>query len=167
MTNYKNYYTVNNGVYYHISGDIAPTWVANTYYKLDLTDYIKTVNITNNNIKIEIIGNSNNILYMCDLMVNPGEIAETWTQNPNETRTDTVTIGKGIKVENSNSDTYTKIDDDGTRVFNNENKDNPEEVARFTKDGINVKEIVVREKANISGIVIQEIGGQTWITSIL
>lgn len=167
VTNYKNYYTVNNGVYYHVSGDIAPTWVANTYYKLDLTDYIKTVNITNNNIKIEIIGNSNNMLYMCDLMVNPGEIAETWTQNPNETRTDTVTIGKGIKVENSNSNTYTKIDDDGTRVFNNENKDNPEEVARFTKEGINVKEIVVREKANISGIVIQEIGGQTWITSIL
>lgn len=167
VTNYKNYYTVNNGVYYHVSGDIAPTWTANTYYKLDLTDYIKTVNITNNNIKIEIIGNSNNMLYMCDLMVNPGEIAETWTQNPNETRTDTVTIGKGIKVENSNSNTYTKIDDDGTRVFNNENKDNPEEVARFTKEGINVKEIVVREKANISGIVIQEIGGQTWITSIL
>lgn len=167
VTDYKNYYTVNNGVYYHVSGDIAPTWTANTYYKLDLTDYIKTVNITNNNIKIEIIGNSNNILYMCDLMVNPGEIAETWTQNPNETRTDTVTIGKGIKVENSNSNTYTTIDDDGTRVFNNENKDNPEEVARFTKEGINVKEIVVREKANISGIVIQEIGGQTWITSIL
>lgn len=128
-------------------------------------DYFeKTINISSNNITLEFTGTENNIMYIADIMINSGDIAEVWSQNPNETRTDTVTIGRGIRVENSQTQTYTKIDDDGTRVFN---KNNDEEVARFTKDGIDVKEQVVRNKSELVGVLIQQIGEQTWFTSIL
>ena len=128
-------------------------------------DYFeKTIAISSNNITLEFTGTENNIMYIADIMVNSGDIAEVWSQNPNETRTDTVTIGRGIRVENSQTQTYTKIDDDGTRVFN---KNNDEEVARFTKDGIDVKEQVVRNKSELVGVLIQQIGEQTWFTSIL
>ena len=124
----------------------------------------KTINVSSNNITLEFTGTENNIMYIADIMINSGDIAEVWSQNPNETRTDTVTIGRGIRVENSQTQTYTKIDDDGTRVFN---KNNDEEVARFTKDGIDVKEQVVRNKSELVGVLIQQIGEQTWFTSIL
>lgn len=35
---YKNYYVISNGNYVHVSGNSAPTWAANTYYKLN-TDH--------------------------------------------------------------------------------------------------------------------------------
>lgn len=33
-TNYKDYYIINNSEYVHVSGQTAPTWTSNTYYKL-------------------------------------------------------------------------------------------------------------------------------------
>ena len=35
-TNFKDYYVISNGKYVHVSGNSAPTWTANTYYKLSL-----------------------------------------------------------------------------------------------------------------------------------
>lgn len=37
-TNYKKYYQINNNKYVHLTGDTAPQWTANTYYKLS-ADY--------------------------------------------------------------------------------------------------------------------------------
>lgn len=34
-TNYKDYYIINNGNYVHVTGNIAPNWQSNTYYKLN------------------------------------------------------------------------------------------------------------------------------------
>ena len=36
-TNYEDYYIINNGKYVHVTGQTAPTWAANTYYKLNST----------------------------------------------------------------------------------------------------------------------------------
>ena len=36
--NYKNYYVISNGNYIHVSGNSAPTWQTNKYYKLN-TDH--------------------------------------------------------------------------------------------------------------------------------
>ena len=36
-TNYTDYYIIDNGEYKHVTGQMAPTWVANTYYKLSST----------------------------------------------------------------------------------------------------------------------------------
>ena len=35
--NYKDYYIISNNEYVHVSGNTAPTWAANTYYKLKST----------------------------------------------------------------------------------------------------------------------------------
>ena len=36
-TNYEDYYIISNGNYVHVTGQTAPTWTANTYYKLNST----------------------------------------------------------------------------------------------------------------------------------
>ena len=36
-TNYKDYYKIVNNEYVHVTGDSAPTWASNTYYKLNST----------------------------------------------------------------------------------------------------------------------------------
>lgn len=36
-SNYKDYYTIQNNEYIHLTGDQAPTWKSNTYYKLSST----------------------------------------------------------------------------------------------------------------------------------
>lgn len=36
-TNYKDYYIIQNNEYIHLTGDEAPTWASNTYYKLSST----------------------------------------------------------------------------------------------------------------------------------
>lgn len=36
-TNYKDYYKIVNNEYVHVTGDSAPTWQSNTYYKLNST----------------------------------------------------------------------------------------------------------------------------------
>lgn len=38
-TNWADYYTVSGGEYTPVSGDVAPTWVADTYYKADGVRY--------------------------------------------------------------------------------------------------------------------------------
>ena len=36
-TNYEDYYIINNGKYIHVTGQTAPAWATNTYYKLSST----------------------------------------------------------------------------------------------------------------------------------
>lgn len=131
------------------------------------TEFVKTIEVNANYITIELISDTDNALYFTDLLGNLGSVKDTWTQNPNETRTDTVTIGKGIKVESTASNTYTKIDADGTRVFNINDEDEIDPVAKFTENGIDVKDIEVRGQSEISGLLIKQVENQTWISSLL
>lgn len=130
----------------------------------DWEEFVQTIEVNSNYITIELISDTDNALYITDILGNLGTEKDVWTQNPNETRTDTVTIGKGIKVESTASKTYTKIDADGTRVFNS---DNDELVAQFTENGIDVKDIKVKGQAEILGMLIKQVGNQTWISSLL
>lgn len=106
-----------------------------------------------------------------------GSVLREWTQNPNETRTDTVKIGKGIQVESSTTNTYTRIDSDGNRIYN---KATGKETAVFTDKGIDIKqkngilrtpeaEIGIGQLTgdNYSKIVIQTVGNQIWISGVL
>lgn len=128
------------------------------------TEFEKTIEVTTNSIKFEIVGTENNVLLLTDLLGTVGKEKEVWTQNPNEIRTDTVTIGKGIKVESSEKETLLKIDADGTRVFNINNN---EVVAEFTSYGMKSKDLRVDGQAQISGVLIQQVGNQTWFSSLL
>ena len=121
------------------------------------------VEITTNNIKIEIGSDTEASYYIADLMVATGTEKSVWTQNANETRTDTVEIGKGIQVNSSTKNTYTRIDADGNRTFNSSTN---ERVAEMTDKGVYTKQLEVKEQAKINLLIIQQIGNQIWLNGL-
>ena len=179
-------YLINNGI--SVQSQVVKNGqyvISFNYYKLksDATGYIKVndieykldgnvntwnekiipITVTSNSIKIELGSDTVASYYISDLMVTTGTEKSIWTQNPNETRTDTVEIGKGLKIKSSTKNTELKADADGVRVVStNTNKI----VSEFTDKGMETDEIIVREKAQISSLLIQEVNGQVWITGI-
>ena len=133
--------------------------------KYTWTDFSKTIDVNSNYIEIQFLSNVDGALYVADLMCNIGEEASIWTQNPNETRTDTVKIGKGIEITASNTDTKLKADADGVRIVQASNDKNV--VAEFTDKGTETKEIIVKGEAQITGLLFQKVGNQVWISSLL
>lgn len=137
--------------------------------KLDYTgnqwkEFTKTISVTSNDISISFYTDTNNAVYIADLMGNIGDDKLTWEQNANETYTDTVQIGKGIQVNSSETNTYTRIDSDGNRVFN---KATGKVISEFTDKGMETQDMVVNGKAEIAGMLIQKVGSQTWLSSLL
>ena len=127
-------------------------------------EFEKTINVTANTISISFVTDTNNAIYITDLMGNIGTEKQTWEQNANETYTDTVQIGKGIQVNSSETNTYTRIDSDGNRVFN---KATGKVISEFTDKGMETQDMVVNGKAEIAGMLVQKVGSQTWLSSLL
>ena len=127
-------------------------------------EFEKTINVTANTISISFVTDTNNAKYITDLMGNIGAEKQTWEQNANETYTDTVQIGKGIQVNSSETNTYTRIDSDGNRVFN---KATGKVISEFTDKGMETQDMVVNGKAEIAGMLVQKVGSQTWLSSLL
>ena len=135
-------------------------------FVLDSTEWEEktiTREVGSNLIDFTIYSDSDNALTMFDLMGNIGSEKQIWSQNPNETRTETVTIGKGIQVESSATNTYTRIDSDGNRVYN---KGTGQVVSEQTDKGTWTKQITAQE-GSIGGIYIKVQDNQTWISSLL
>lgn len=78
-------------------------------------------NLTSNSYIVEFICDIDNGFLIYEPMLNEGESASLFTQNANETVTDTVSIGKGIEVNASNINSKTRMDADGFRGFNTNN----------------------------------------------
>lgn len=138
-----------------------------TTYDLTSTEweeFEQAFEVTANTIEIEFISDTDNSLYIADLMVNVGTSKLSWTQNSNETRTDTVTIGKGIQVDSSAKNTYHRIDADGNRTYN---KATGKVVNEATDKGSEMEELVVRGQAKVSGLLFQKVSDQVWINSLL
>ncbi len=137
-----------------------------TRYDLTETNWAELVikeKIDTNVVDLEIYSDTDGAFKIFDLMGNVGTEKQIWMQNPNETRTDTVSIGKGIQVNSSAMNTYTRIDADGNRTFNSATG---EVVMEATDKGVSAKEVKA-DAGQIGGIFIQEIDGQTWISSLL
>lgn len=123
-----------------------------------------TIEVTSNTIEFSIYSDTEDAFILCDLMCNIGNTKQTWTQNANETITDTVQIGKGIKVRSSTKNTELKADADGVRI---DNVNTNETVAEFTDKGMETEEMVVRQKAQIAGMLVQQVDSQIWLSSLL
>ncbi len=148
--------------------DLATGYVEINNTRYDLTsmewqEQIITEKIDTNTIDFKIVSDTDNAFIIFDLMGNIGEEKQVWTQNPNETRTDTVTIGKGIEVNSSSKNTYARFDADGNRIFN---KATGEVVTELTDKGVDTDKVAA-DVGQIGGILIQEIDGQTWISSLI
>lgn len=122
------------------------------------------VEVTSNSLEFEVYSDTDDAFILCDLMGNLGDIKQTWTQNANETITDTVQIGKGLKIKSSTKNTELKADADGVRI-NNVNTN--ETKTEFTDKGMETEEMVCRGKAQISGMLIQQVDSQIWLSSLL
>ena len=136
-----------------------------TFENQDDGEIVYTFKNDNNNITIDFSSTKNNGYIIYDLMLNKGDTALDYSQNANETMTDTVKIGKGIAVASSNTDTLTRIDSDGFRVLNKNNENDV--LLRATDTGTDTKTLKVREWAEISGLRFQKTDDQTWITGII
>ena len=123
----------------------------------NITEIEKSFQVTNNSVNIEIISDTDNSCYISDLLLLIGEYKQTWTQNQNETVTDTVKIGQGIEVTSSKTNTKLLADSDGVRINNVLNNNT---IAEFTDKGTTTENLIVKNTAQISGLLVQKIGEQ-------
>ena len=112
---------------------IKLTEVANAKFIINSKEYVLSADVGYENyfevvedlksdsITIEFECDTNDGFLVYEPMLNEGESANLFTQNANETVTDTVNIGKGIEVNASNINSKTRMDADGFRGFNTNN----------------------------------------------
>lgn len=111
-----------------------------------------------------------NIVFDCDtvdgyeiyeLMCNFGEVALQYTQNANETKTDTVEISEGIKIISDTTDSVFKANADGIRIENR----NGSSTTEFLDSGTKTNTITANQGI-IADLLIEKVDGQVWIVGI-
>ena len=121
--------------------------------------------VTSQQIKIDFISDTDDACEVYDLMVNAGSVGLAYSQNQNETTTDTVNISKGITITSSDNENIVfKANYDGVRIYDKNDMSNP--ITKFTDKGIDTDEVTVDGKAEISGLLFQKIGNQVWISKL-
>lgn len=118
--------------------------------------------VSTKKIKIEFISDTDGAVKVYDLMCNKGSARLVYSQNENETTTDTVNISKGITITSTNMETIFRANADGIRILTLTGN----VVAYFTDKGLSTKELIVENEAQIVKTLWQEVGDQTWITRI-
>ena len=114
---------------------------------------------------IEIEANASDNFEIYDLMLKHGNEGEervlVWTQNANESVSDTVQISKGITAVSSVSDTKATMDSQGFIV---RNKTTNVSVMEATSRGGEFLDLKSRGNSNISGLIIEKHDHQVWGT---
>lgn len=144
----------------------AKLYINETVYELDsleMKTFEQQINVSNNSLNIKFESDTDNACYILDLMLNLGQTKDTWSQNANETITDTVKIGKGVQVESSKMNTYFRADADGTRVIN---KTTGEIVREDTDKGTSTNEFVSRSTSIVNGVLFARQGKHRWISGV-
>ena len=141
--------------------------INNVEYEIDeynkLSEFNQTISVTNGEVIIEFICDTNECCYIIDLMMNDGTDKLTWSQNANETITDTVKIGKGIQIESSSANTVWRADADGSRVFN---KTTGEVVREDTDKGTITNEFESKGTSKVNGMLVIKTGNQVWLNGV-
>lgn len=128
-----------------------------------LTQFSQTINVSSGKVRIEFISDEDNSCYIVDLMMNDGEEVLNWSQNANETITDTVKIGKGIEVASNTTNTIARIDSDGSRVLN---KTTGEVVREDTDKGTVTNQFESRSTSKVNGLLVLKSGNQVWLSGV-
>ena len=142
----------------------AKVYINNVAYDLAETEnetlFSLPIDVTTKNIEVKFECDTDSGYAVYELMVNSGSTKAVYSQNQNETETDTVNISKGIEVTNTNINTKTRIDADGQRTINLTTN---EVVNRNTDQGTDTKSLKVQEKADLVGMIVQEVNDHIWI----
>ncbi len=130
--------------------------------ELDYTDIDNYVEVTDHNIKIEITTDTNNSCYIGDIIVVPGS-KQNWSANSNEVFTSNIKIGEYLEISSNNANTKFRASTDGTRTLNRLTN---EVTSEFTDKGT-ITEELQSGKSQIAGVLHQQVGNQTWLSSLL
>lgn len=121
-----------------------------------------SIDISTSSFELAFICDTDDGYLIYDIMLNSGTENIIWSQSANEINTDTVSIGKGVNVKNSNMDTDCTINADGVRVRNyNTNTD----VMKTTDKG-GVFEDVQSKTATLGGLSIKSVNRHTKIVGV-
>lgn len=128
------------------------------------TEFTQVIGVSSQHINIKFVTDIDDSCEIYDLMVNAGSVKLAYSQNQNETTTDTVNISKGITITSTDTNTTFKADSDGIRVFNSRDLDDP--VTEFVDTGMETNRAVIKDEAQIVGVLVQQVGSQTWFTRL-
>jgi len=129
------------------------------------TTFVQTIDVNSRHINIKFISDIDNACEIYDLMVNAGEVALAYSQNQNETTTDTVNISKGIEITSSETNTKFRADSDGVRIYDT-NSYSSDPVTKFTDRGMETDQALIDTKAEIVKTLWQDVNNHTWITRL-
>ncbi|WP_286669411.1 phage tail spike protein [Thomasclavelia cocleata] len=128
----------------------------------DYTEFKHTFTVTTNSVEIEFVSDTDNCCPVINLMLNKGDEKMEWTLNPNETWSDTVQIGRGIRISSSGTDVVFVANADIIGFMNKQG----EYIATFDDEGLVANAVVIKNKATIVNLLIQDINDQTVINRI-
>ena len=129
------------------------------------TNFTQSIEVNSRHINVQFICDIDNACEVYDLMVNAGGVALAYSQNQNETTTDTVNISKGIEITSSETNTKFRADSDGVRIYN-VNSSSTDPVTKFTDRGMETDQAVIETKAEIVKTLWQDVNNHTWITRL-
>ena len=95
-------------------------------------------------------------------MLNKGDEKMEWSLNSNETWSDTVKIGRGVRISSIGTDVEFVALADIIGFMNKQG----EYITTFDSDGIVTNTAVIKNKATIVNLLIQNINDQTIINRI-
>lgn len=137
-------------------------------YELTETNYKEfeiSIEVVDNNVSFEMISDTNNACYIIDLLLNNGGQKQVWTPNANEIISGAVKANSsGLEITSNTKNTKLKAGADGVEI---ENVITGETVAEFTDTGTETEDLKVKGKAQIAGLLVQQVGNQTWLSSLL
>lgn len=99
-----------------------------------------------------------------ELRLVQGSILSPWSQNKNELKTKSVNIGDGITIESEQANTRNNIDTNGMKVTN---KTTNTEVLVVDDEKVETNKLISKSDSNINSMLVQKIGEQVFITSII
>lgn len=131
-------------------------------YELDENGtFSATINVQTGDINIVFECDTINGYEIYELMCNFGEVALQYSQNANETKTDTVEISEGIKITSTSAESVFKANATGIRVEDN----NGNSTTEFLDTGMKTKNLRA-DMGIIANLLIEEVDGQVWITGL-
>lgn len=128
----------------------------------DYTQFSYTFTVTSGFVAIEFETDTDASCPIINLMLNKGNEALEWSLNPNETWSDTVKIGRGVRISSSGTDVQFVAYADVIGFQDAQGN----YITTFDSNGMITNEIVVKNKARIVKLLIQDINGQTVINRL-
>lgn len=159
-------YTLSFGYWKHIPLASTKLIINDIEFQLTNTEYTNftySFELTTRIFTIQFVSDTDKSCTICNLMLNQGEDAMVWELAAGETKSDIVEFShSGFTLSSPNSDVVFNAKND---IIGFKNKNTNEYVSTFTDVGIEVNEIVVKNRAKIVCVLFEEeiINGESQI----